>query len=430
VRVTTLCKRLLDLDGINVTGVEVVAGELACEVVLRRRRLGCPWCEFTTCARYDTRTVASRWRGLDLGRRKVIMRARLRRLTCPTHGVVTESVPFARPGSRFTADFEDLSCLLLEWCRAGHRWEGWIVYAAERRPSRWVSVKEGGASRTAQLSLRRRLSLIVTGGDPMSQSKASPLWRPDRRVACFRGTTYRPAMPGAGGTEFRQLRAEINRATVGQTRRDPQHRLLALAGRKRVDALEHRDPVDVPLAPAQSACHDHGAEVPATQAPQPAGLDDQLHCGADRGRVAGPAAQPGMQFVQCRKDPQVRPPPTLKPVADLVDPYGGVNDVAHGEVGGQNCAMLGAGSRLGVVVSPGHRFSPRSFRPRPAGRGDLAVLDVTRSSTPFEVSHNSAGVGFHRHRRPRRAVRPGPRAGRRRSSCRCACTRVGPNWGR
>ena len=31
-----------------------------------------------------------------------------RRLACPEHGVVTESVPFARPGARFTADFEDL----------------------------------------------------------------------------------------------------------------------------------------------------------------------------------------------------------------------------------------------------------------------------------------------------------------------------------
>jgi transposase len=33
---------------------------------------------------------------------------RRRRLRCPTHGVVTQKVPFARPGARFTADFEDL----------------------------------------------------------------------------------------------------------------------------------------------------------------------------------------------------------------------------------------------------------------------------------------------------------------------------------
>jgi transposase len=36
------------------------------------------------------------------------IRARLRRLRCPTHGIRTEGVPFARPGSEFTADFESL----------------------------------------------------------------------------------------------------------------------------------------------------------------------------------------------------------------------------------------------------------------------------------------------------------------------------------
>lgn len=111
-RVTTLCKRLLDLDGISVTAVNVVAGALVAQVRLRRRRLACPQCPFTTRARYDTRTVASRWRGLDLGRRKVSVRATLRRLRCPTHGVLTEAVPFARAGSRFTRDFEDLVAYL------------------------------------------------------------------------------------------------------------------------------------------------------------------------------------------------------------------------------------------------------------------------------------------------------------------------------
>lgn len=36
------------------------------------------------------------------------MRAGLLRLQCPTHGVRTEAVPFARAGSDFTRDFEDL----------------------------------------------------------------------------------------------------------------------------------------------------------------------------------------------------------------------------------------------------------------------------------------------------------------------------------
>jgi hypothetical protein len=106
VRVTTLCKRLLDLDGISVTKVGFAGGVLVADVALRRRLLACPRCEFTTRARYDIRPVKSLWRGLDLGRRKVSVRAVLRRLQCPTHGVVTEGVPFARAGARFTRDFE------------------------------------------------------------------------------------------------------------------------------------------------------------------------------------------------------------------------------------------------------------------------------------------------------------------------------------
>ena len=111
-RTTTLCKRLLDLDGINVTGVDFGHDEVICEVALRRRRLACPRCEFTTRARYDTRTVDSCWRGLDWGRRKVRVRGQLRRLRCPAHGVLVEGVPFARPSSRFSRDFEDVVAYL------------------------------------------------------------------------------------------------------------------------------------------------------------------------------------------------------------------------------------------------------------------------------------------------------------------------------
>jgi transposase len=52
--------------------------------------------------------VDSLWRHHDMGRWRLEVRARLRRLWCPTHGVRTEGVPFARPGSRFTTDFESL----------------------------------------------------------------------------------------------------------------------------------------------------------------------------------------------------------------------------------------------------------------------------------------------------------------------------------
>ena len=39
---------------------------------------------------------------------RVELRASLRRLDCPTHGVVVEGVPFARPAANLTRDFDDL----------------------------------------------------------------------------------------------------------------------------------------------------------------------------------------------------------------------------------------------------------------------------------------------------------------------------------
>lgn len=110
-RVTTAFKRLLALPGVNVTGVEFATTVVIVTVALRRQRLACPHCDYSTRARYDSRPVDSRWQHVDLGLWKLQVRARLRRLSCPEHGVVTEGVPFARPGSRFTRDFE----MLVAW---------------------------------------------------------------------------------------------------------------------------------------------------------------------------------------------------------------------------------------------------------------------------------------------------------------------------
>ena len=107
-RVTTAFKRLLRLEGVNVTGVAFGLGVVTVTVALRRRRLLCPHCGHSTRFRYDTRPCPSAWRHLDLGVWKVRVEASLRRLVCPTHGVVIEAVPFARPGANLTRDFDDL----------------------------------------------------------------------------------------------------------------------------------------------------------------------------------------------------------------------------------------------------------------------------------------------------------------------------------
>jgi transposase len=108
VRATTVFNRLLDLDGANVTAVEIGVAAVSVTVKLRRRKLVCPECGYTTRARYDTRPEPSSWRHLDLAGRRLVIRAELRRLSCPEHGERVEAVPFARPGSRFTRDFECL----------------------------------------------------------------------------------------------------------------------------------------------------------------------------------------------------------------------------------------------------------------------------------------------------------------------------------
>jgi transposase len=108
VRVTTAFSRLLRLPGVWVRHVAFEPDRVVITVALRRRVLVCPDCEYSTPYRHETRPVDSTWRHLDLGAWRLEVRARLRRLACPTHGVLVEGVPFARHGARFTRDFEDL----------------------------------------------------------------------------------------------------------------------------------------------------------------------------------------------------------------------------------------------------------------------------------------------------------------------------------
>lgn len=75
---------------------------------MRRGRLVCPLCEYSTRARKDTRPVDTVWRHLDLATWRLEIRCRRQRLTCPEHGARAEGVPFARHGSQFTRDFECL----------------------------------------------------------------------------------------------------------------------------------------------------------------------------------------------------------------------------------------------------------------------------------------------------------------------------------
>ena len=107
-RVTAAFSRLLRLPGVWVRKVRFEPDRVVVEVALRRRLLVCPECGYPTRARKDKRPVDSVWRHLDLGIWRLEVRCRRRRLWCPVHGARTEGVPFARPGSEFTCDFECL----------------------------------------------------------------------------------------------------------------------------------------------------------------------------------------------------------------------------------------------------------------------------------------------------------------------------------
>jgi transposase len=107
-RATTAFNHLMALPGVRVTKVEFFPAKVVVDVAIRSKVLHCPVCSFSTRARYDERPLASTWRHLDLCSWRLEVRAKLARLLCPAHGVHTQAVPFARTGSRFTSDFEDL----------------------------------------------------------------------------------------------------------------------------------------------------------------------------------------------------------------------------------------------------------------------------------------------------------------------------------
>jgi transposase len=107
-RVSTAFSRLLRLPGVWVRSVDFEPDRVVVVVALRRRRLRCPKCSYSTRHRENRQDHESVWRHLDLGVWRLEVRASLRRLRCPEHGVLVEGVPFARDGARFTADFDDL----------------------------------------------------------------------------------------------------------------------------------------------------------------------------------------------------------------------------------------------------------------------------------------------------------------------------------
>jgi transposase len=112
-RVTTAFNRMLAIPGVSVSSVSFEPEGVVVGVRRRSRRLACPRCGSLGRGAYDRR--ARRWRHLDLGGLRCFVESELRRFHCPGCArVVSEGVPWARPGARHTRAFDELVAWLAQ----------------------------------------------------------------------------------------------------------------------------------------------------------------------------------------------------------------------------------------------------------------------------------------------------------------------------
>lgn len=101
-----LLKKPLGLGNSTVLGAREEGGTVVVRVRPHaRERCRCPVCG-RRCRVHDAMPPRT-WRAQDLGSSECRVEYAPRRVECPEHGVHTESVPWARRGSRFTREFED-----------------------------------------------------------------------------------------------------------------------------------------------------------------------------------------------------------------------------------------------------------------------------------------------------------------------------------
>lgn len=114
-RASSLLKKLVGIQKLVVTGVDIEEESLIIEVRPSWRRGRCSECGKTR-GQYDRLNVR-RWRHLDFGGVRVYLRYAPRRLWCPECGVLTEKVPWSdSTRSRFTTPFEEAVGFLVQRC--------------------------------------------------------------------------------------------------------------------------------------------------------------------------------------------------------------------------------------------------------------------------------------------------------------------------
>jgi len=131
----------------RVVDVELTTTHEEVRVYIRRNQreeLSCPQCG-KACAGYDTKR--REWRHLDTCQFKTILVADIPRTKCPEHGVHQIIVPWAEPGSGFTALFERL---VIDWLKEAN-----IKAVSERMGLGWSAV-DGIMQRAVKRGLARR----------------------------------------------------------------------------------------------------------------------------------------------------------------------------------------------------------------------------------------------------------------------------------
>jgi len=141
--------------------LELGAGEVLV-YVKHSGEAACPCCG-RPCRRYDGRE--RRWRHLDTCQYRTILIADVPRVNCEEHGVRQIAVPWAEPGSGFTALFE---CLVIDWLK-----EASIAAVSRLLGVSWDEV-DGIMGRAVQRGLLRRGGVEAaprTGVDETSFAK-------------------------------------------------------------------------------------------------------------------------------------------------------------------------------------------------------------------------------------------------------------------
>ena len=162
VRVTTAFNKMLSIPGATVASVEFTPEGVVVGLRRRKGRPRCP-CGWKGSGAYDS--SVRRWRHLDLGSSKLLLQAPIRRLHCRRcDRVRTETVPWARPRARHSADFEDVV--------------GWLAQRTDKTTitrllrTSWETVA-GIVERVVaeQIDTRRLSGLLRIGVDEVSYRK-------------------------------------------------------------------------------------------------------------------------------------------------------------------------------------------------------------------------------------------------------------------